>query len=665
MHAANIVSLPSTTTVLLYKPWDVSAALSLLLARKLAVKFASDSHWTGSSALRSHLLAPFALRWIPAAATALSPRTRPRRTVFACEGALVKAPGLSRRRQRMLALPLFVRRASPPKSLLSKVSARSRAALRILQPRFHSLRTTMPTTASRSPRSSLLPKLDALILAARRPRVEGSPPKVGCLGSCCPGDKRVEDNDTKSIHADPCCSKVKPVVEPPTSGCAGSFCGTSKNTIIKELPNAASSGSCCKPPKQDTAKTPMASCGGSRCAEKQPGSHQGSCNDACCSSAVPDPGLEIEKASIQAITDIENQGTGKEHVVLSISGMTCTGCETKLNRTLVTLPAVKDLKTSLVLSLAEFNIDFRFGSVEEVMKHLERTTEFKCETVQNQGSSLDLIVPDEPSKFITQTWPDGVLDMAPVDKQIVRVAFDPKIVGARDLTEKICGPPIELAPPRGDPSLEAGSKHARHVGYMTLLSALLTIPVLVLAWASLPEREVAYSSASLTLATIVQVVIAGPFYPKALKAFIFSRVIEMDLLIVLSTSAAYIFSVVSFGYLTAEKPLSTGQFFETSTLLVTLIMVGRWFGLPLSLVRELLNPFLSGHFGHRRLSLSTKRAERNVRLTPDFFNTATPSKFSLTPQSRLTALSSMGRPRLTSLCSLVNLDRWRNTSNLW
>jgi Cu2+-exporting ATPase len=276
------------------------------------------------------------------------------------------------------------------------------------------------------------------------------------------------------------------------------------------------------------------------------------------------------------MADMENQGTGKEHVVLSISGMTCTGCETKLNRTLATVPAVKDLKTSLVLSRAEFNIDLRLSSVEEVVKHLERTTEFKCERVQSQGSSLDLIVPHDPQKFIGQKWPEGVIDIAFVDKQTVRVAFDSKIVGARDLAETIWGPPIKLAPPRGDPSLEAGSKHVRHVGYLTLLSAVLTIPVLVIEWAPLPERKLAYSSASLALATIVQFVIAGPFYPKALKALVFSRVIEMDLLIVLSTSAAYIFSVVSFGYFVAGRPLSTGQFFETSTLLVTLIMVGRW-----------------------------------------------------------------------------------------
>lgn len=96
------------------------------------------------------------------------------------------------------------------------------------------------------------------------------------------------------------------------------------------------------------------------------------------------------------------------------------------------------------------------------------------------------------------------------------------------------------------------------------------------AWAPLPDRELAYGSASLALATIVQVVIAGPFYPKAIKDLVFSRTVEVDLLIVMSTSAAYIFSVVAFGYMVAGKPLSTGEFFETSTLLVTIIMIGRF-----------------------------------------------------------------------------------------
>ncbi|KAL9469244.1 hypothetical protein ACSS6W_010938 [Trichoderma asperelloides] len=400
--------------------------------------------------------------------------------------------------------------------------------------------------------------------------------KIKPSGPCQAGDDGARKEMPTDNCPDSCCSDDNPEALHIKDNSIGFCCGIAKNETTIEPASAASSSSCLKPPKRDIVKTSKTVCEVFCCTKDQPISPQRSCSDDCCSSPAPDPVLNIEKAPIQTLTDIENQSAGKEHVVLSISGMTCTGCETKLNRTLATVPAVKDLKTSLVLSRAEFNIDLRLGSVEEVMKHLERTTEFKCERVQNKGSGLDLIVPTEPTKFLNQTWPDGVIDMALVDDQTVRVAFDPKIVGARDLVEKIWGPPIELAPPRGDPSLEASGKHVRQVGYMMLLSAILTIPVLVMAWAPLPKREVAYSSASLALATIVQFIIAGPFYPKALKALVFSKVVEMDLLIVLSTSAAYVFSVVSFAYLIIGKPLSTGQFFETSTLLVTLIMVGRW-----------------------------------------------------------------------------------------
>ena len=280
------------------------------------------------------------------------------------------------------------------------------------------------------------------------------------------------------------------------------------------------------------------------------------------------------------ITDPEKGLAGSEHVILSISGMTCTGCETKLNRTLGGVPGIGNLKASLILSRAEFDLDVSVTTVTDVMKHLERTTEFTCERVSNEGSTIDVIPPMSPDEFVKQDYPPGVTEMTVLDKETVRIAFDAKLIGARDLCSDGFGreTSLKLAPPRPDPTLEAGSKHVRHLGLMTVLSAILTIPVLVLAWAPLPEHEIAYASTSLALATIIQVVIAGPFYPTSLKSLIFSRVIEMDLLIVLSTTTAYVFSVVAFGYLVAGKPLSTGEFFETSTLLVTLIMVGRYVG---------------------------------------------------------------------------------------
>ena len=326
----------------------------------------------------------------------------------------------------------------------------------------------------------------------------------------------------------------------------------------KSLRNSCDSGECCKPRREKTRLT------GTEGASGRP-------TDTTLSNDELNSVAGIQPASL----DIEKGGSGNEHMALSITGMTCTGCETKLQRVLGTLLPISNLKISLVMARAEFNLDTAIMSPEAVMKHLERTTEFKCERISTQGSSLDVIPTGKVEDFLDQPLPLGVNDRQLVGKGVVRIDFDPKVVGARSLIENNPESPCSLAQPPADPGLAAGSKHVREIGHMTLLSIFLTIPVLILSWAPLKRRPVTYGAVSLALATVIQVVIAGPFYPKALKTLIFSRMVEMDLLIVLSTSAAYIFSVVSFGYLVSAQPLSSGEFFETSTLLVTLIMVGR------------------------------------------------------------------------------------------
>lgn len=402
---------------------------------------------------------------------------------------------------------------------------------------------------SQSTRQKYAAKLEALGCLCRALLAMGQ-------DSCCPPPKR------SSLERRRCSKRSSSTNRRPVDPC----CATGAATATPSLTmRARGKGTSCA---VDAGKKPQKD----DCADKD-----------CCATTTTTTRLSVDSRGTKGrrhgneqTVDLETGLSGKEHVILSISGMTCTGCETKLKRTLASLDSVKNLKTSLVLSRAEFDLDSGNGSVSDVVKHLERTTEFKCEQVANKGSNIDITTPGDAVGFVNDSWPLGVTEATLVSKNVMNVAFDAKVVGARDLLEKGWDAPMKLAPPRGDQSLTAGSKHVRKVGLSTLLSAILTIPVLVLAWAPLPERELAYGSASLALATLVQVLIAGPFYPKALKALVFSRVIEMDLLIVLSTSAAYIFSVVSFGYLAAGQPLSTGEFFETSTLLVTLIMVGRY-----------------------------------------------------------------------------------------
>ena len=333
--------------------------------------------------------------------------------------------------------------------------------------------------------------------------------------------------------------------------------------------------------------------------------------------------LSDQQGLSRAATDLE-EGSAAGHAVTLISGMTCAGCEQKLQRVLSSIPGVRQVKTSLVLGRAEFDVGVGL-SIDEVASLVERQTEFRC-TVYQKGHLLNVLIPgnlsahalrpgpvgiaseNEPAPILPglagPNYPTGVEDIKLIDSNgrewnsgtaisglqrlldfkmfarkahiySARISYNPHVVGARDLLESGFGAPLSLAPISSDYTTANETDHFRNTLYMSLFSVLLTIPVLIMALAPLPNHTIAYESSSLALATMVQFIIAGPFYPKALKALLFSGMIEMDLLIVVSTTTAYVYSVVAFFYQINGQPLSTGGFFETSTLLVTLIMCGR------------------------------------------------------------------------------------------
>ncbi|KAF7790250.1 hypothetical protein EIP86_001202 [Pleurotus ostreatoroseus] len=258
--------------------------------------------------------------------------------------------------------------------------------------------------------------------------------------------------------------------------------------------------------------------------------------------------------------------------------MTCTGCENKLIRALQAQAAITNIKTSLVLSRAEFDYSGDTEDFQALINAIQKRTGFAVEQLESTSSAriLDLLVDAKlQGKFLLAAHADGVQQIVNLNKKSVRITYDPRLIGARDVLANYTAFSPILAPEPEDPALTAGKKHIQMLLARTFLSAVLTIPVLVMAWAPLPAHQHAYAIASLLLASIVQIVIAGPFYVSALKSLFFSGLVETDLLIVLSTTTAYVYSVVAFAFEMVGRPLSGGSFFETSTLLVTLIMCGQ------------------------------------------------------------------------------------------
>ena len=274
--------------------------------------------------------------------------------------------------------------------------------------------------------------------------------------------------------------------------------------------------------------------------------------------------------------DLEKGFPQAEHVTLNVQGMTCTGCERKLYQALESISSISNIQTSLVLAQADFDfVEAASTDTPDITKTVERITGFVCTRMIQVGKTLDIVVCGDSHNFMHKSLPCGIIDLAVLGKNTLRVTYNPRIVGARTLLADPFFLSARLAPLAAPPTIASSQAKIRQTLLRTVASTLLTVPVLILAWAPLMEHYILYGAISLGFATIIQIFIAGPFYPAALRTLIYSRMVEMDLLVVLSTSAAYIYSVIAYGYQVAGKPLSTGDFFQTSTLLVTIIMIGR------------------------------------------------------------------------------------------
>ena len=274
--------------------------------------------------------------------------------------------------------------------------------------------------------------------------------------------------------------------------------------------------------------------------------------------------------------DVEEGLTHSERVVLKFQGSNCPGCTSEISKALESMSAVRNLQFNNILLRADFDLDLVKSSVRDVIEFVRRATGRACQRIGDGWHELNVTVSGYWKDFAADAMLLlGVKDVTQVNGHTFSIKYDASVVGARQLLKSLntdLDRPIDLAPPESHDELPMD---IRATARSTSLSWVLTIPILVLAWAPLPKHTITYGLVSLILATIIQVVVCGPFYPRAFRSLILNRVIDLDLLVVLSTSIAYGFSVASFICEVKGTRLVSGIYFETSALLITLIMTGR------------------------------------------------------------------------------------------
>lgn len=265
-----------------------------------------------------------------------------------------------------------------------------------------------------------------------------------------------------------------------------------------------------------------------------------------------------------------------DRITLKIRDMSCAACAARIEKGLQQLPGVKRAEVNLALEQATVEYDQREVGLGDITQKIE---------------SMGYSVPAERAELRVEGMSCAACS-ARVEKELNRLAgvrqagvnlatevaiveYYPDHVAVEELirTVKRAGYDAKL--------LEAGKhKEAAELDElrgrrrMLVFAIAFSLPFLVMMLAELLDLALPHWMMSplvqLMLATPVQFIAGFTFYRGAYFA-LKNGMANMDVLVALGTSAAYFYSLIA-----VIMALHTGLYFETSAVLITLVLLGKY-----------------------------------------------------------------------------------------
>jgi P-type Cu+ transporter len=271
---------------------------------------------------------------------------------------------------------------------------------------------------------------------------------------------------------------------------------------------------------------------------------------------------------------------------LQITGMTCAACALRIEKGLNKIEGVKTANVNLALEKSTISYDPDVVKVEDFEKKIADLGY----GVINEKAELNLT--GMTCAACATRIEKGLNKLPGVTKANVNLAletgtvqFNPSEVSVGDIIKKVSSLGYSASVKQED-NKEAIDHRAIEIQKQTgkfIFSVILSFPLL---WAMVSHFE--FTSfiylpdmfmnpwVQLALATPVQFIVGKQFYVGAYKA-LKNKSANMDVLVALGTSAAYFYSlylsILSIGSDTGMAEL----YFETSAILITLIILGKLF----------------------------------------------------------------------------------------
>ncbi len=258
-----------------------------------------------------------------------------------------------------------------------------------------------------------------------------------------------------------------------------------------------------------------------------------------------------------------------------ITGMTCATCAARVEKALSEAPGVSSASVNLAsekatvaynpsvtseeaLVSAVANAGYGVATAEITLDLIGMTCVNCAQTIESALRSVDGVVSA------------GVNFAA--EKAIIR--YNPEVTTVARLKKAVAGAGYQAVSDdelTRDSEQEARERQSRKLKLLLIFSFSLAIPTFILSMAT-PFRETVNNLVLLALASPVQFFVGWQFYLGTYKA-LRNRRANMDTLIALGTSAAYIYSLL---IIISPGTFDGDVYFDTAALIISIILLGRY-----------------------------------------------------------------------------------------
>jgi len=269
-----------------------------------------------------------------------------------------------------------------------------------------------------------------------------------------------------------------------------------------------------------------------------------------------------------------------KQVVIPITGMTCANCVATVERNLSKVSGVKTAVVNLSIERATVAFDPSLARLDDLIGRIHRAgygvaTGEVVFTILRMGDDNDARAIERALAKL-----EGVLEAKvnfATEKAVVR--YIPTVLTKTDIVKAIRATgfrTLESGTDQDDVEANARAAEIARQKYYLLVGLLFTVPLFLFSMANdfgllpvwFPHDWANWLM--LFLAAPVQFYVGRQYYIGAFKA-IRNRSANMDVLIVLGSSAAFFYSIpVVLGWLNGHV------YFETSAMIITLIKVGKY-----------------------------------------------------------------------------------------